>query len=55
MTAKFDEMSLGSLMTSRLAVNAELLIQLDSQMPQLVMMDEMKFSEEHLEEYGLKD
>jgi len=33
-TARFDEMSLGSLMSSRLSINSELLIQLDSQMPQ---------------------
>jgi condensin complex subunit 2 len=29
-TAKFDEMSLGSLMCSRLSVNADMLIQMDS-------------------------
>jgi len=34
-TARFDEMSLGSLLTSCLSVNSDLLIQLDSQMPQL--------------------
>ena len=34
-TQRFDEMSMGSLLTSRLAINSELLIQLDSSMPQL--------------------
>jgi hypothetical protein len=33
-TQKFDEMSLSSLLTSRLNINPELLIQFDSQMPE---------------------
>jgi hypothetical protein len=34
MTQKFDDMSLSNLMSSRLSVNNELIIQLDSSMPQ---------------------
>lgn len=36
MTAKFDELSLGNLMTSKLSINSDLLVQLDSSMPQAV-------------------
>lgn len=34
MTQKFDEISMGNLMSSRLNANSDLLIQLDSSMPQ---------------------
>ncbi len=33
MTAKFDELSLGNLMTSKLTISSDLLVQLDSTMP----------------------
>lgn len=38
-TQKFDEVSMGSLMSSRLNINSDLLIQLDSSMPQQIYKD----------------
>lgn len=36
-TMKFDEMSLGALMTSRLSISSEILLQFDSQMPHTLL------------------
>ncbi|CDW83022.1 UNKNOWN [Stylonychia lemnae] len=46
-TQKFDEMSLGALMTSRLNINSELLIQFDSQMPQNLFQQEEYLNQNH--------
>ncbi len=52
-TQRFDEMSLGSLLSSKLSINSELLIQLDSQMPQGSQGEERLGMDRHFEEMGL--
>ena len=46
-------MSLGSLLSSKISINSELLIQLDSQMPQVSQEDERLGMGSHFEDMGL--
>jgi hypothetical protein len=52
-TQRFDEMSLGSLLSSKLSINSQLLIQLDSQMPQVSHGEDSLGMGRHFEEMGL--
>jgi hypothetical protein len=52
-TLSFDDMSLGSLLSSKLSINSQLIIQIDSQMPQVLQGEDSLGMGRHFEEMGL--